>query len=386
MVKNKKNNIFTFSIVILIFLFFVLLLSPILIDFIPKDRPADKIYVSEGRSFLEVNTDKFNVNRTLNISGTSVEITYDSVSGYLYTTVGATNKLYEVDTDTFQINRVFNGHTFNVQDVLLDNSKQGDIYTVSSDNTVRRINYTNFSQVDIYRGHNGSVMDAELKNGFIYAGTLDFTISRINSSDLSDAHRIVNFPEAVPAVAYDDSSDTSYYGGGLGTIYRINEENFTRYDEYKDIPGNQYNNIEFDRAPDNISRQEIEDVEERGIIKIFADEKRDVLYAGGGNGILYKIDMENLTVIDTYSVKENRGIDYNFSDYSSPSINNGSHIYNYDIRGIDMDSENKYVYITVAPGALIEINPETMEEVRKLRTTVEGRTVSLATSRNSQRP
>lgn len=372
---NRKYLIFAFIILLTV-------ISAIFVGYSTYngDASAEMIYVSEGRSILEVDANEFQINRTINTTGTTVEMTYDNVSGYLYATIGATNKLYEIDTDEFTINREFSGHTFNVQDALPDDEVDGYIYTTASDNTVRKINYTNFTEEGIYESHNASVMDAELKNGYIYSGTFDFTISKVETDDMSEVQRIKNFPAAVPAVGYDDRNETVFFGGSLGTIYKFEADEFNQYEQYSDIPEDNYRNIEFNKASDEINRSNVSDVEEYGMHKIVADSSRGYLYAGGARGNLYKVDMETLQVEDTYVIEENRKKDYNFSKYDSmtPEIENGSHKYNYDIRGIDMGPERDYIYITVAPGTLIEIDADTFEENRRLRTTVVGRTVSLA--------
>lgn len=365
----------------IIFIFVVLLILSVVYsgsisnDNLHQDVPAKKIYVAEGYEFLEVDADKFQVNRTLELNGTSVEINYDNNTNNLYAAVGAVNYMHEIDASKYEINRSYSKHTFNVHDVI-PRTDNGFIYTLSSDNSVHKISYKNFTKLGSYDQHDGSVMFGEYVDTHIYTATLDFTIAKINSSNMSESNRIEGFPETLSTLSYDRKNNTMYYGGALGSVYRIDLDNFDKYSTYDDIPKSNYNNIEFDKSSDEVDRTKI-DSEDYGFIRLEYDNKENVIYGGGSKGILYKIDPETLNVIDTYSVKKNRVKDYDFSEYSSPSIEGDKHIYNYDIRGVELGPKSEYVYITTTPGALIELSTDNLSENRRLRTGVESRIVSL---------
>lgn len=371
---NKKY--FKYIFLLLIFTIICISIFYLYINPSPQglERSSDNIYVAEGRSFIEINSNTFEINRTVDLNGTSIDIKYSNETNYLYGTVGATNKLHVINKSTFEIDDTFHGHTHNVQSVTVDKYKN-NIYTTSTDQTVRKINLRTLEEKDIFSEYSNPVMDSVLsanKNILYTAGFNDY-IHKINTTTFESEGHIEGFPEDLQNVIINDKDNIIYYGGNSGGLYALESSDFEKYDNYSELPEYKYTNLEYD-----VYTHEIENYKNNDeLIESEYNPHKNVIYIGGSSNILYEVDADTLEVKNTYNVTKNRTKKYDYSKYSFPAIQNGIHIYEDNIRGVSLDKSGEYIYITTAPGSVIEINAETFEQTRTLYTFVDKRTVDL---------
>lgn len=338
-----------------------------------NERAADVVYVGDGTEFLEVDVEKFEVNRTLDLGGTSVSINH--YNGSLYGAVGAINEVQIIDEETFQRKSVYKGHTDNVQEIHY-NSNRDEIYSVSTDTNVHKIDSETLETIEVFDEHNSPVMNSALSNNgnYLYTSGFDTFIHKIETESFESVSEIRGFPEGLNKVM--KVNETLYYIGNRGGLYMIDENRFEDYEHFDELDEDNYTNLYYNRTTDNVESSKLNGPDV-GVISIAYNQYKNVLYAGTADGKIYELNPETLEEKRVYNVTEEREIEYNYSKADSPSIIDGQHIYEDDVRGLGTGPKGKYIYATTAPGSLIEISADSFEKQRVLRLDIGKRTVGL---------
>lgn len=366
---------------LIILLCFVLFMTSILIlpSQLSTDRPTETIYMAEGTEFLEIDVENWEVNRTIDLGGTSVDFYYDERSDKLYGTVGAVNKLHRINTSTFTIEDTFAGHTFNVHDARV-NHEDNELYSASSDATLRKLDLETMEQEDIIE-YDHSTLEIEYyeETNTIFPFTSEYALYKVNAEEFNNTEKVTGFPQECRKGTINKQDKEIYCTAAKGTIYALEFSDFEKYNTFDELPSSKYNSLGLNTTYESLNRSEQIAVD-NALIHADYSSVRDKIYTGGSSGLLYEVDPDTLEVERTYNISKNREIEYNYEKYRDfSSIKDGEHIYEDDLRGVSVGADHEYLYITTAPGALIEIDLETFEEVRRINTSPGTRTVHLET-------